>query len=289
MIAGGVTDETAAEYHADTKARRAALSSSIAQTLLAESPRHAWAQHPRLNPDHVRTEDAKFDVGNVAHAAILEGIDVVEYTDEWTEWRTNDAKAWREDVRARGRIPLLAAQYQAVGEMVAAVFTQLSQHRADPPLFADGRAEAALRWFDTGVECRGLLDWLRTDLRAIDDLKTTSRSANPYAYARNLYQHGGDVQAAFYIRGVQRAFDVERAPVFRWVVVETTPPYALSVITPAPDVLAVANDKIDTALRLWAELLELETEWPAYPLDVVRAELPPWEETRWLEKREAMK
>jgi hypothetical protein len=172
--------------------------------------------------------------------------------------------------------------------MVEAARVQLERHRADPPLLRDGMPEHTIRWTDGGVACKARLDWLRNDGLAIDDLKTTSRSANPEAYARNLYSLGGDIQAATYVRAVQSIYEYPLPTRFRWIVVETSPPYALSVIEPGADVLAVGTDKLNTALRLWRELLELKTEWPAYPLDVVTASLPPWEESKWLERREAM-
>lgn len=277
--------ETRAEYHDGARDEVAALSSSIAHVLLTQSPRHAWEQHPRLNPNYARTEDEKFDVGNVAHELILEGVSRAVRLD-FADWRTNTAKAARDEAREAGQIPLLADQYERVLEMVSAVRLQLSAHRADPPLLTAGMFEQSIRWTDGGVECKARLDWLRADYSAIDDLKTTSRSANPYAYARNLYQHGGDIQAAAYVRAVEQlGFGMPR---FRWIVVETAPPYALSVIEPGADVLAVGADKWDAALRQWRELLEQPEPWPGYPLDVVTAELPPWEESRWLEKREAM-
>jgi PDDEXK-like domain of unknown function (DUF3799) len=282
----GVREMPAEDYYADVGSDRPSLSSSIAHVLCTQSPRHAWAAHPRLNPNYERVEDERFDVGNAAHAMILEGLDVAE-RGEFPDWRTHAAKEWRWDVRGRGRIPLLAEQFDRALEMVSAVRAQLSQHRADPPLFEKGRPETVATWAERSVACRARLDWLRADLQTIDDLKTTSRSAEPQAYARNLYSNGGDIQAAFYRRGVAQVFGIE-PPHFRWVVVETYPPYALSVIEPAADVLAVGDAKVVYALDKWAELLELEGEWPAYSLDVVRAELPPWEESKWLDRMEAI-
>jgi hypothetical protein len=88
------------------------------------------------------------------------------------------------------------------------------------------------------------------------------------------------VQAAFYLRGL-RALGHEAA--FRYIVVETFPPYELSVISLGPDVLAVAAAKVDYAINLWRTCLET-SNWPGYPTEVCWAELPAWEESRWLEK-----
>jgi hypothetical protein len=137
------------------------------------------------------------------------------------------------------------------------------------------------------VWCRGRIDWLHDNLSAIDDLKTTTRSAHPEAFAKNLYSYGCDVQAAFYLRGIQalKGSAVSGMMDWRWVVVETSPPYGLSVIEPGPAVLELADAKVDAALKLWADCLERDS-WPGYPTRVATAELPAWEEARWLQREE---
>src|SRR5689334_23413702 len=42
-----------------------------------------------------------------------------------------------------------------------------------------------------------------------------------------------------------------------------------------------SEDKVKYALRLWRECLEAD-EWPGYAQQVAYAELPAWEESRWL-------
>lgn len=274
-----------ADYHADELGLpndHVTLSASIAFKLCAQSPAHARAAHPKLNPAFERREEQKFDPGNAAHALFLEGRDAVQVVDA-NDWRTKSAKEELDEARAAGKLPLLAAQWDEVQAMCAAVREQLAVHHADPRLFEDGAPEQTLVWEEDGVVCRARLDWLRDDHRTVDDLKTTSRSANPDAYSRALYGVGGDVQAAFYVRGVKALTGTE--PAFRWAVVETTPPYALSVVAPSPGMLEIGNAKVEYALALWARCLE-SGEWPGYPVDVCYAELPPYEEARWLAKEE---
>jgi hypothetical protein len=127
---------------------------------------------------------------------------------------------------------------------------------------------------------------VRTDCRAIDDLKTTSRSANPEAYARALLSVGGDVQAAWYMRGLLAVTGSTRVPDFRWCVVETSPPFALSVISPAPDVLDLGHRKVEYAIGVWRECLASGV-WPGYGSDVSYAHAPEWEIAKWLEKAAA--
>jgi hypothetical protein len=281
-------DLQATRYHADDVGTGPSLSSSIANVLLTRSPLHAWTNHPKLNPNYQKRDDEKFDVGTIAHALLLEGVSVVDVCD-FPDWRTNAAKEARELSRSHGRIPLLGKQYDDVMGMVNAVALQLQAFGPPVPL-TGGKPEQTLVWTDPthGVACRARIDWLHDDYSTIDDLKTTTRSAHPDAWARNLYSYGCDVQAAFYVRGLKQLFPrVERDGVeWRWLVVETSPPYALSVVTPSPAVLELADAKVDTAMRLWAQCLETGI-WPGYPTRVATAELPAWEEARWLEREDA--
>lgn len=270
-------------YHADP-CDQPSLSASIAKLLITGSPAHAKAAHPKLNPDLVTTEETKFDIGTVAHALLLEGRDAVQVIDA-PDWRSKDARALRDHARANGQTPLLAGQWSEVQAMCQATRAQLDKIECEPALFTDGLPEQTLIWHDDEfhVDCRARLDWLRDDLTAIDDFKTTSRSANPEGWTRStLFSIGADVQAAFYLRGLAAnggSLDAD----FRFVVQETFAPYALTVVSLGPDVMALAEKKVRYALAVWAKCLR-DDEWPAYPLRVCFAELPPWEESRWLER-----
>ena len=283
-MTASVQEATEATYHSDQLTDAPCLSKSIAHLMLTASPAHAWAAHPKLNPDWQPSEDQKFDVGKAAHALLLEGRDphIIDYRD----WKTNAAKELREIARANGDVPLLTHQWEEVRAMCNAVSKQLVALDIDPPLFRDGKSEQTLLWQEGDVWCKARLDWLRDDLTAIDDLKTTARigGAHPGAWTRNaLYAQGADLQAAFYLRGATAVFDTFVPPQFRFVIVETAPPYALTVVQLAPSVMEIANAKAERAIELWRECLTTKT-WPAYPTEVVWAELPPWEEQKWLER-----
>jgi hypothetical protein len=268
-------------YHADP-CEQPSLSASIASILINKSPRHAKHAHPRLNPDHVREESTKFDIGNVVHALILEGNDIVQVCD-FPDWRTNAAKDARAEARAAGRIPLLTHELANVFEMVSAATEQLTSLDLSPRPFTNGDPEVCLIWEEGGVQCRALVDWLSADGTLIDDFKSTGRSANPASWTRStLYTIGADIQTAFYLRGL-RALGAA-APLMRYVVQETYAPYALSVIDLGPDVLAVADQKVDEAIELWRACLAAD-RWPSYATQVATAKLPPWVESQWLESQ----
>lgn len=280
QLGNGAHSLPAGDYHADP-CEQPSLSSSIAHILCTRSPAHAWAAHPKLNPNYQPREDPRFDVGTAAHAIMLEQDNAIVIVNA-DDWRKKDAQEARDLARAQGKIPLLAKTFEEVGEMLIAVTRQLTDHHARPALFQDGLAEQTLIWDEPGdVVCRARLDWLRDDRATIDDLKTTTRSASPDSYARQLFGVGGDIQAAFYLRGVQELYGA--TPEFRWVVVETSPPYALSVISPGPDILSIGAKKVAYAINLWRQCLATD-DWPGYPQDICYAELPAFEEARWLER-----
>jgi hypothetical protein len=173
-----IADLAAADYHADLTKDVPTLSSSIANLLINRSPLHAWTAHPRLNPNFVPVDDSKYDVGTVAHSLLLEGTANVDVCD-FADWRTKDAREARDISRANGRTPLLAHQFEEVMGMCNAVAAQLQAFDVDPIPLTAGKPEQTMVWQDaqTGVWCRARIDWLHDDLSAIDDLKTTTRSA----------------------------------------------------------------------------------------------------------------
>jgi hypothetical protein len=276
-----ILDLPASDYHADKLAERPSLSKSTIHTLLSASPKHAWTNHTRLNPAFSRTEEWKFQLGTAAHALYFEGDAGVQVCD-YDSWRSGAAKEDRDLALAHGKIPMLPGQWDDCQAMVAAMRTQLAEVATSPLLFTEGTCEQTVTWQEGDVECRARPDYLRDDLTFCDDLKTTSASAHPDVWSRRtLFSIGADVQVVWYLRGIKAATGA--TPKFRFVIVETFAPFALSVITLSPAVLALAEEKVERALTIWRKCLANDS-WPAYPTDVHRAELPAWIESQWLER-----
>jgi len=271
----------AATYHADlVDDQRPSLSASLIKVLLGQSPAHARVQHPRLNPDYLRVDEERFDLGTSVHQMFLEGIDAVAIC-PFDDWRTKAAKEARAEARAAGRIPMLLAQYEECEDMVEALREQCNDH-PEGPFFTRGTAERTIVWTDEyDVLCRARLDWLTDDHTAVNDLKSTRASAHPDAWSRTALSIGADLQYAFYLRGCRAVFGVE--PEFTFVVAETYPPYAVQPFSVAPDTLALAEKKISAALKLWAMCLR-NNEWPAYSNHTAHITTPPYIEAAWLER-----
>lgn len=280
----GILTIDAAAYHADKVADQPTLSASVIRDLCMKSPLHAWTNHPKLNPNYKPTVKDAFDLGHCAHGLFLEGDANVEVVDA-ADWRTKDAKEAKEAARLAGRTPMLRKDWERVQELADAIERQTARFPADPLLFTSGESERTVVWQEGDVACKARLDWLRDDYAAIDDLKTTSKSADPRDWSRTLFNIGADIQVAWYLRGVNR---VTRAtPEFRYVVIETYPPYAMSVVSVPPAALALANRKIEWALTTWQECLS-SGHWPGYPAQVCWADPPTYAETAWLDHEEAV-
>lgn len=275
---------TPAEYHADQTGDTPTLSASIATLLVTKSPAHAYTAHPRLNPNYQRDDDEdRFAGGTVAHALLLEGLDVAHVC-HYDSWRSKDAKEARDTARAHGRIPLLAHHWERVKEMVNAAGAQLAAFDLDPVPFTAGKPEQCLTFDLDGVRCRALIDWLHDGAAHVSDYKSTSASAHPLAWAKTAAGIGADLQVAMHTAAVEACYGIQ--PTWRYVVQETYPPFALSVVEPDGAWIALGRDKLRAALAVWKDCLA-SGSWPAYPATVTRISPPTWAMTQWLERDEA--
>lgn len=285
-------DMTAEQYHSDPT-DQPSLSSSIAKILCTQSPLHAWTAHPKLNPAWSPNHSDVFDRGQVAHALLLEGVDKAQVIAEAktskgvtvpfpTDWRLDDAQKQRDEARANGKVPMLQYQYDGVLGILDAIRGQLKESKVKPAPFTAGRPEATLVWEDEGVLCRARLDWLHESLEYIDDFKTLA-DANPETIARKSVNDGWDIQAAFYVRGVEVLAGIR--PKFRFVACEAEEPFALSVFRAEGPLLELGERKRRLALEIFRDCLK-SGAWPAYPATVQDINVPDFVMDSWLKKEE---
>jgi hypothetical protein len=261
-------------YHADP-CEEPSLSASIAKILWQKSPLHAMFAHPRLNPQKKETHKAAFDLGTACHDMLLEGgtrkIQVIEASD----WRTKTAKEARDAAYDAGLVPLLPKQADQVHAMSEATM-RFIEHTELAGIFDKGLPEQTLisKW--NGIWLRGRTDWLTTDRKIIVDYKTVGQSANPADFARTaLFGMGHDIQAAMY----QMLNGLTGGPTdaaFIWLVQETAPPYACSVVGASPAIFDVGEAKLMTCISAWETGIKTNT-WPGYDSRIAYPDIPPWE------------
>lgn len=279
MITAGVPMD---RYVADDFAGGPSLNASLAHLLLTKSPQHARAAHPRLNPPWRPDDSAKFDLGKAAHAGLLEA----QEPDQWEilpfdDYRSKAAQGARADAITLGKLPLLAWQAEDIAPMIVNARRKLEECPDLDDIVMTMDAEQTILWAHEGTALRCRPDWLTADRRLIVSYKTTGAGAHPDEFVRTLLNQGYDLQGAFELAAVKAETGIDAH--YLWLVGETDPPYAVSLIGMDPAMYEVTREKMKKAVRLWSACLTTGT-WPAYPEHICYPVLPPWEQAKWLEQ-----
>ena len=270
-------------YHSNAFSSTPCYSNSIGKVLLNKSPLHAWIKHPLLNPDYEGDNEEKFALGTVAHAAILQGLDVCKPMD-YADYRTGDAKEDRDAAYLAGKIPMLRKQYDEVKIMVEKGTKQINACKGLLGLQLDnGKPEQTILLTKDETLIKMRLDWLSNDGSIIMDYKTTD-IASPDQWMRSISQNGYDMQAALYKKGVEVL--TGKMPDFVFAVQETKAPYAMYFVGMNPQFLDFGESRTNRALNMWESCIKLN-KWPAYDNRIMYPDLPGWSEAQWQEK-EAM-
>lgn len=254
------------------------LNASCAHTILTQSPRHAWAKHPRLNPCKESDESSRLDLGTIAHALLLEDDDSRVVVIEAADWKTKAAREERDAARAAGKLPILPHDYESAQEMVAVAREAIDASELGSA-FADATPEQTLVWEEEGIWMRCRPDKATPDWRVLFDYKTAGVSASPMAFLRSMLRYGYDLQAALNLRGVEHLCN-PRDCVFVFIVQEIDPPYAVSFVSLSPQWLALAKDKLRMAMSIWKGCLRTN-EWPGFSSRVAYLEAPAFAEMGW--------
>ena len=274
-------------YHADC-AQTPSASSGILRTILDQTPMHAHAMHPRLGGDINGPGTEAQNIGTILHSMVLGTPSPVRILDV-DDYRTNAARALRDETIAADLIPMKRKDMQEILDTAASIRARL---QALPDVWAaitdardNGMCEATLIWREGGTLCRVRYDTLpAARFGATYDLKFTGKSASPYSWGKTLV-NDYTVQADLYPRAV-KSLRGDR-PAFVFLVCETTAPYAVSLHAMAPDLADLARRKVDHALRLWRECLAAD-HWPGYPDQTYHHAAPSWASYQWEEREMQM-
>lgn len=276
-------DVPTADYFADC-CPEPSLTQTLAKVLIESSPLHAYQAHPRLGLQ-AADEDEGYEknkaIGNAAHKLILnrgKELAIAEFPD----WRTKASQEFKAEAFDVGHEPILRKHFNVAMDMVAEAVKQLAVIPGCERAFLDGRAEVVVAAEEDGIWLRSMIDWITPDLREVWDFKTSGQSAAPYDTGRLMASAGWHVQAAMHERILDRidASNAGRRRFF-YVAQENSPPYALTVNEISESAMTIGRKMIDYAMRGWRHCLS-RNEWPAYPMRIIRPELPGYTENAWL-------
>lgn len=248
-------------YHSDICVGPSVSSSGL-RTIWAESPAHFWVRSA-LNPKRLPQDDRPaFAVGRLAHKLLLEGREGLEQDfairpDEWTDWRTKDAKAWRELQIEMGRTVITPDDLVTVTGMAES----LARHPVVKAGILDGHVERSLIWKDaeTGIWLKSRPDVIPNSSGDYADLKTTV-SVSTKALEQSLASFDYAMQGALVGMASEAVLGIPMQS-FTLVWVEKTAPFCVRVTTLTPDDLERGRMQVRAALKSMARCLDTG-EWP---------------------------
>ena len=160
-------------------------------------------------------------------------------------------------------------------ELAKVCAQRIGEHRIASDTLRGGKAEEALEWTDeeTGIACRGRLDWLRPDY--VVDVKTT-RTETPREFVQDAARMRYHGQLAWYHFGAIAAGRLAvDAPPPRIVAVSTSEPYDVAVYEFVPAALEAGRLCFRELLDRYIECQAADW-WPGHSPDLQAFDLPNW-------------
>lgn len=264
------------QYHSDC-CSGPSISSSGLRVIETKTPAHYWATS-YLNPNREPDEPKEaFDFGRAAHVLLLGEAGFRNQfsvrPNKWSDWRTNDSKAWRDGERSAGRTVLTSDQIGTIQGMAAS----LAAHPLARELLR-GHVEQSLIFRDkaTGVFLKSRPDVLSTADHMVVDLKTTA-DASPEAVQRAVQNYAYDMQGALVGMAMRAVLEVEMTA-FALVFLEKSAPYAVNVVEVDLDWIAYARRRLRRAINTFAKCISTG-EFPGYEGERV-IYMPEWMKKR---------
>lgn len=284
-------DMSADDYFADPAPDGfPSLTQSLCKTLIEQSPLHAKMAHPRLAPpvsdndETVEKYDKAKAIGNAAHSIMLGRGKKIKIIDR-DNFMSKVAKEEKKAALDAGTEPVLGKHWDIAVAMVNAGRAQLDRIEGCEHAFVgEHYSEVVIANLEDGQWLRSMLDFITVDLREIWDYKTSGMSASPYNTGKLMASAGWHLQAAMHGR-ILDAIDPDGAGrrKYRYVCQENESPFALTVNEIGESALTIGRKQIDYAISAWRRCIETGA-WPAYPLRIIRPELPQWAETSWINR-----
>ena len=284
LASGALVDQTGIwDIHIDRYHEQCcdgpSISSGGLRTIWSKSPAHFWFSS-HLNPNRVAPpEKPEFALGRLAHKLLIEGRDgfsdeYVVRPDQWSDWRTRDAREWRDRAVGAGLTVITRADLEAVEGMAAS----LAAHPLVKAGILDGVVEKSLiyRCEETSVWLKSRPDVIPNASGDLVDLKTCQSVATD-DLRRSMGDYGYQMQAALAAAALKAAAGIEFES-FTFVWVEKAPPYCVRVTTMTAEDLLRGDMQNKAATRIFAECLRTG-RWPGPGGDQQDAEflpISPW-------------
>lgn len=211
----GVNKENSASYH-----ERPEWSYSQMKIIIDSGIDYAVAAKRGVLP---KPASKAIDLGQLAHMFVLGGDAEAFTVSPYADFRTKEARNWRDEIIDSGKTIVTAEQYQSISQIV----DNIEAHPMSQRLLKDVNTKHEVEMFAkaNSVELRGKADSILVDAESmvIVDIKTTAQFDEwKYKAMRRHY----DLQAATYSLIAAKSLGVAESKVnFYFCVVETVCPY----------------------------------------------------------------
>lgn len=226
--------------------------------------------NPERSPEEVKEH---FNLGRAVHTLLLseDGFrdEYVIRPLEWSDWRTKDAKEWRDRQIAKGKTVLVPDDLDNIQGMAERIsgdktFVDLLQ----------GRIERSIIWKDerTGIWLKSRPDSIPAD-GFIADLKTTA-DASEIGCQRSTLSYGYHMQLALACMGLE-ALTKRQVTDHVLLFIETKRPWAYNIKPIDPPLIDLGMRQLRAAIKVFAECINSGI-WPTYYGSGIVLSSPDW-------------
>lgn len=224
-------------YHSDPTPilegfkQSASFSSSMASDILTSTPYRAMLNSQRLNPGRSDESSDEANFGKIGHDFVLRNGQGTFEIAPFDSWRTNDSKAVKASIIARGLIPLNESNGPAIRikleAMRSMLMNSMKHHEDFPKLFDSFKAEISAFTYDGEIWNRARFDLLSDAYPEwVFDYKTTGLEFD--AWERDMWTNDKFLQPFHYRKTYEEA--IGKVAKFAYVVQQTFEPFDFVVI-----------------------------------------------------------
>jgi exodeoxyribonuclease VIII len=236
------------------------INASALKLIASRTPAHYLASLSKP-----KEESQAMKIGSAIHCAVLEPDFFEEkhvILPDGVDGRTKEGKSIIYEAKQSGKVILSKSEADLCNQVATAV----SSNKGIGNALKIGDSELSV--FTNDRKCR--LDHYNSG--NIFDLKTCN-DASPNGFARQIYNFGYHIQAAWYLDTCKMA-GLE-ADGFIFIAVEKEPPYAIGLYELGADSMEVGRSAYQSALDK-LERAKSTGDWPGYSEYLETIELPYW-------------
>lgn len=247
---------TPAQYFAEPCPAPALTNSGIG-TLLRYCPAKFAYEHPAIGqPPEERKDTTARYMGSLVHRLALDKGDDYAISPH-DEYRTKEAKAWKQEIEEAGIIPVKQRDFDAASEMAATIRKSIVEATLGHPY----ETEVVIAWKRGNRWCRMMLDvWCETLMLGLD--AKTIASADDLSIDRAFAAYYGR-QDAWYLEGIEAVTGNTGRAQFGFLFVEKEAPWLARRGDSTEAMRHGCRTEIDRAFETFDACMTAG-EWPGY-------------------------